>query len=199
MLYANGEHNNKVIVNAGKWIPTLKLNPFSSLITKNQHHTIFSVGFSTTLKVLQKLALEAEHQNQFDSVFKINGEIVYHGSKCFVMKIEDKSWHVEKYKAQHGETIYSIANKFLIPEFAILKLNSLKDLSDDVSGKILNIPSSYASNTTLYVDEKTFFPVYQSLVDLKNNEFERYEFSNVQINPTFQPNEFSEKFKEYGF
>ena len=41
LIYCENENNNKVRVNAGKWIPTLKLSPYNSMIVKDQHHTIF--------------------------------------------------------------------------------------------------------------------------------------------------------------
>ena len=97
-----------------------------------------------------------------------------------------------------GETIFSVAQKLMVSEYSIMQLNQLKDLTDEVENKILTVPSSYATMTVLFIDEKTFLPIYQSLGN-NNGEFERYEFSNLQINPTFSNDEFSEKFSEYGF
>ncbi len=199
LLYATGENNNKVVINAGKWVPTIKLNPLNSMITKNQHHSIFSAGFGLMLKVVIKAESTADNQHRFDSVFKLDGETIYNGAKCYVMRIEDNHWQFTTYKAQAHETVFTVANKLLISEYAIMRLNGLKDINDDVSNRNINIPSAYAHSTVLYIDEKTFFPVYQSLYFSKNEEFERYEFAKLQINPEFKSNEFSLKFPDYGF
>ena len=199
LLYASGENNNKVIVNAGKWLPTIKLNPLNTMITKNQHHSIFSAGFGLMLKVVTKTEATADNQHRFDSVFRLDGETIYNGAKCYVMRIEDKHWNINNYAAKANETVLTVAGKLLVSEYAIMRLNKLKDINDDVSNTTIKVPSAYAYSTVLYIDEKTFFPVYQSLCFSKNEEFERYEFAKLQLNPNFQPNEFSQKFPDYGF
>ena len=198
LLYATNEHNNKVVVNVGKWVPNIRLNPMGSLITKNQHHTIFSAGFSTIYKILLQSEIIADKQNKFDSIFKIEGEVIFNGAKCWKMVLTDNNPKLLKYKVLQGETIFSVAQKLMVSEYSIMQLNQLKDLTDEVENKILTVPSSYATMTVLFIDEKTFLPIYQSLGN-NNGEFERYEFSNLQINPTFSNDEFSEKFSEYGF
>ena len=169
------------------------------MITKNQHHSIFSAGFGLMLKVVMKAESTADNQHRFDSVFKLDGETIYNGAKCYVMRIEDNQWQFINYKAQAHETVFSIANKLLISEYAIMRLNGWRDINDDVSNRTIKIPSAYAHSTVLYIDEKTFFPVYQSLYFSKNEEFERYEFAKLKINPAFKSNEFSLKFPDYGF
>ena len=46
ILYVEGEQGDQALVNPGKWLPTVTLNPFSSLLTKEQHHCILSAGFN---------------------------------------------------------------------------------------------------------------------------------------------------------
>src|SRR5690606_17425578 len=42
ILYVEGARDNKALVNAGKFLPSLRLSIFGSLMTRNQHHTILS-------------------------------------------------------------------------------------------------------------------------------------------------------------
>jgi len=54
ILYVDGERNNKALVNPGKFLPTIKLNPYSSLLTKDQHHTLLSSGFVFVGKIVSQ-------------------------------------------------------------------------------------------------------------------------------------------------
>ena len=54
ILYVDGERNNKALVNPGKFLPTIKLNPYSSLLTKDQHHTLLSAGFVFVAKIVKQ-------------------------------------------------------------------------------------------------------------------------------------------------
>lgn len=85
---------------------------------------------------------------------------------------------------EENETIRSIAQKKGIGEYMILELNDeLDGFNDDLEEeqKIL-IPNSYAKNMELYIDKKTFLPVFQKIADDKGL-YEQYEYTNVILNP----------------
>ena len=69
ILYIEGENNGKAIVNPGKFLPTLKLSPYNSLLTKEQHHTILSSGFSIVGKIVESGVKRADDRGKFDEVF----------------------------------------------------------------------------------------------------------------------------------
>jgi outer membrane lipoprotein-sorting protein len=79
-----------------------------------------------------------------------------------------------------------------------MDLNGLKHFDDNVAGKTLKVPTSYAKRTVLYIDEQINFPIYQEMSDEKG-VFEKYEYSNLNVNPVFKADEFSETFSEYKF
>lgn len=198
ILYVEGEREGKVVVNAGKMIPTLKLKPTSSLLTKDQHHTSLSSGFSIVGKIMGEAMKKADAQGKFDEVFKYAGDVTWQGKSCYKLVIEDPTYKYVDYTAKKGETMYTVALKFLIPEYSMVETSGVKNFEEDLGGKTLKIPNNYAKKTVMYIDKETNFPIFQELTDDKGI-FERYSFFNLVVNPTFKADEFTEDFPEYGF
>jgi hypothetical protein len=198
ILYVKGERGDKALVNPGKFLPTVKLNPFSSLLTKDQHHTVLSAGFGFTAKVTADGIKKAEAKGKFDEVFKYAGDITWNNRSCYKIVIEDPTWTYTTYNAQKGENMYSVAQKLLIPEYSMVELNGVKNFEEDLGGKTLKVPTSYARKTIMYIDKENNLPIYQEMYDDKG-VFERYEFFNVVPNPVFKADEFSQDFSEYNF
>lgn len=198
ILYVEGQNNGKAVVNPGKMLPTLKLNPYSSLLTKDQHHTILSSGFGIIAKIVQQGVKRADEQGKFDEVFKLAGDVTWNGRNCYKLVIEDPTWGYTTYKAQKGENMYTIALKFLVPEYSMVENSGVKNFEEDLGGKTLKIPTSYAKKTIMYIDKENNFPIYQEVSDDKGL-FERYSFFNLVVNPAFKADEFTEDFDGYGF
>lgn len=198
MLYAEGEREGKALVNPGKFLPTLKLNPFSNLLTKDQHHTILSSGFGIIAKIVDQGAKRADSQGKFDEVFKYVGDVTWNGRSCYKLVIEDPTYTYTTYTAQKGENMYKIALKFLIPEYTMVETSGVKNFEEDLGGRTLKIPTSYSKKTVMYIDKENNLPIFQEVSDDKGI-FERYSFFDVKLNPAFKADEFTDKFSEYNF
>ena len=198
MLYGEGERDGKIQVKAGRFIPGVKLSPFSGLLTKDQHHTLLSAGFMFVWKVINDGVKRAEAQKGFDQVFKYVGDVTFNGKKCYKIVVEDPTYAITTYTAKKGETLYSIAQKLLVPEYNIMEMNGLKGFDDDLGGKVLKVPTSFAKKSVLFIDKENNFPIYQEMGD-NNGIFEKYEYSNLVINPAFAEDEFTTDFKDYHF
>lgn len=198
MLYAEGEREGKALVNPGKYLPTLKLNPFSNLLTKDQHHTILSSGFTIVGKIVDQGMKKADAQGKFDEVFKYVGDVTWNGRNCYKLIIEDPTYSHTNYTALKGENMYKIAVKFLVPEYSMVESSGVKNFEEDLGGRTLKIPTSYSKKTIMYIDKENNFPIFQEVSDDKGI-FERYSFFNLVVNPAFKSDEFTEKFSEYDF
>ena len=198
ILYADGERNNKALVNPGKFLPTIKLSPFSSLLTKDQHHTLLSSGFVFVAKIVSQGVKKADEQQRFDEAFKYAGDLTWNGRNCYKLIIDDPTYSYSSYSAKKGENMFNVAAKFLIPEYSMVELDGVKNFEEDLGGKTLKLPTSYARKTVMYIDKENFFPIFQEVSDDKGI-FERYQFFNLVVNPTFKSNEFTEDFPEYKF
>ena len=199
LLFAEGERKNKVLVNAGKFIPNLDFSPFGSTLAKNQHHTLLCTGFGTIYNILSDAYKKAIAMKKFETIFKYEGEVIWNNVRCYKMVVTDQNFSITNYKAKSGETVLSISKKLLIPEYSVLELNNgIKYFDEDLGNRQLKVPSSYAKTTILYINQKNFYPIFQQIFDNKGL-FEQYEFSQLVVNPLFKSNEFSSNYKEYGF
>lgn len=198
ILYLEGQNENKAIVNAGKMVPTLKLKTTNSLLTKDQHHTAVTSGFTMVSKIMGEAVKKADAQGKFDEVFKYVGDVTWNGRACYKVVIEDPTYAYVSYTAKKGENMYSVALKHLIPEYSMVETSGVKNFEEDLGGKTLKIPNNYAKKTVLFIDKENNFPIVQEMSDEKG-VFERYSFSNLVVNPTFKADEFTEDFSEYGF
>ncbi|MCS6935483.1 MAG: DUF1571 domain-containing protein [Chitinophagales bacterium] len=198
ILYVPSERDGKALIKPGNLFFNVKLSPFNSQVTKNQHHSPVSAGFGMVVKIIEAGVKRADAEKKFDEVFRYAGEITYQNKPCYKIVIEDPTWAITTYKASKGETLFSISQKLLIPEYSITELNGVSNFEEDLGGRTLKVPTSYAKKTVFYIDKSNHFPIYQEMSDDKG-VFERYEFFNLIINPVFAPDEFSENFKEYGF
>jgi outer membrane lipoprotein-sorting protein len=196
VLYVHGENSNKVLVSV-LW--GVSLSPFNSKIRANQHHTILDSGFKLLLSSIKDGIKRADAENEFNTVFKLAGEVTFDGKKCYKIIIDDPTFTYEKYTIKGGESLYDISIKRNICEQLIVERNAnLKNFYSAKDGLEIEIPSSYARKTILYIDKSNYHPIYQEMHDEKGL-FEKYEFLGLKVNPKFADNEFKKDFPGYKF
>ncbi len=198
ILYVEGERNNKALVNPGKWLPTVTLSPLSGLITKQQHHVITSAGFNMVSGIVGAGIKKADAAGRFNEAFKYAGDVTWNGRNCYKLIIEDPTYGYTTYTAQKGENMLAVAKKLLIPEYSLTELDGIKSFEEDLGGKTLKVPTSYAKKTIFYIDKENNLPIFQEMSDDKG-VFERYSFFNVILNPTYKADEFTKGFGDYKF
>lgn len=198
MLFVKGKEGDKVVVNAGKFLPTVKLSPLNALMTKEQRHTILSAGFSIVGKIMTNAISRADAKGKFDQVFVYNGDVTYNNRKCYKVTLTDPEYGYTTTTGKKGDNALILAQRLMIPEYSLVELNGIKNFDDNLEGKTLKVPTAYAKTTVFYIDKENNLPIYQEMSDDKG-VFERYEYSNVIVSPTWKSDEFTEKFGEYGF
>ena len=200
VLYSPAERGGKALIKPNGFpYVNVKLLPTSKQMLSTQHHTIQSIGFGKLKRIIQEALKRAKAQNGVNEVFKLNGSNTYDGKDCHVLLITDPTFTFTNYTVKAGENLFDIAKAKHIAEYMIMERNpGIDDYFDVKAGQVLKIPTSYAQKTTLYIDKKTFLPIYQKMEDDKGL-FEQYEFKNVKINPIFSVAEFTESWSDYGF
>ena len=168
------------------------------MVTKDQHHTMLSAGFGIVSKILNEGIKRADAEGKFDEVFKYEGDVVWNKRNCYKLTIEVPTYGYTTYKASKGENMYNVALKFLVPEYSMVEMDGVKNFEEDLGGKTLKIPNTYAKKTVMYIDKENNFPIFQEMSDEKGI-FERYSFFNLVVNPAFKADEFTQDFKEYNF
>ena len=195
VLYVSGERDNKALVNK---MFGIKLSPFNSLIRKNQHHTILESGFGLLIGSIRDAKKRAQAQNAFYQVFQLAGSVTYEGKSCYKLILTYPTFTYESYTMQDGESLYSIAMKKKVCEQLIVEKNGLGGFGSGKSGQTIQIPSSYAKKTILYIDKSNMHPIYQEMYDEKGM-FEKYTFYDLKVNPSFTSKDFSEDNSAYDF
>jgi hypothetical protein len=198
LLYVAGANNNKMRVNVGKVIPTLSLMPTSSLLTKQQHHSLPSTGMILVSKIVTEGVRRADAAGKFDEVFHYDGLITYDGHSCHKISINDAFFGYKTVTAQADENIETLSKRLLICTYHLMLLNGYKNLDEHVGGKTIKGTTTYSQKTILYLDATTYMPVYQEMSDDKG-VFEKYEYRNLVVDPPFKADEFTEKFIGYHF
>jgi outer membrane lipoprotein-sorting protein len=197
VLYKNAP-GEKMVVNPGGFpFITLHVDPRGSLARKETHHSIEDMGFQYVTRLINYYM-----QTQGDKIQKwatIKDTLQWNGRSCIDLLIDFKEYKPVIYTVQKGENLATIAIKFHVNDYMLLIMNpSVKDIEDVKAGDKINVPNFYGSKIEFYIDTKTWLPVRQLIYDQKGL-FEKYEFSNLLINPIFKTDEFTEDYKDYKF
>ncbi len=197
-LYVQGTNSGDALVRSRSFpLMNFNLDPYGSMMRKDQHHTLLDLGFQYIGLTLANTILKAP--KDFDKHFLYAGSVTYNDRDCHQIIVNYPEYKYIEYTVGKGETVTSIAYKFNTSDFKIRNTNSLSSYFGTLKeGKKLQIPSPYANKAILYIDKKMAMPVCIKVYDEKGL-YESYEFFNVIINKPFAENEFTKKFPGYGF
>lgn len=198
VLWLEGANDGDALVNPGAFpYMNLNLDPYGSLMRKDQHHTIHEMGLHYLAEILKDGIRRAG--DKFDKYFVILGEEKYDGRDCYKLSIAFPDYSWKSYMVKSGENITSVARKLHVSEYMILEKNSEVAWFNDVKpGQIIQVPDAYAKLTILLIDKTLLLPVNNRVFDDKGL-FETYEYYNLQINPPISSEEFTKDYKDYNF
>ncbi|WP_165864940.1 DUF1571 domain-containing protein [Rufibacter latericius] len=196
-LWRQGENNNNVLVHPNSF-PYLSLNldPNGSLVRSGSHHNLFAANPNYTADIIRDTYKKVGQE--FSEIFKYEGDAKFDGKDCYRIVIDYTPYKLYNYRVKQGEDVFSIAQKLYLNEFKIKELNKLKDFTGLKAGQVLVLPNAYAKKTILLIDKKTYLPLVQVIYD-ELGFFERYEYHDLQVNPSFKKDEFSKDFPAYHF
>ena len=197
VLFGNEFNNNLYVNPAGfPWF-NITLDPMGSRARDDQHHTVYQSGFTYFVDILNNLMTKYGEET-YELVERFEDE-VHKGKECYSIKFINPHFKYEQYKVLSGEDLNDIAKKFNLSEHMILELNNDIDDYDDIEqGQLIKLPNDYCSEMTILIDQKELYPVLVKVYDDKGL-YEKYEYSNVTINPTFDTNDFSQENPDYNF
>ncbi len=198
VLYNSQVNKKDVLVNPNAFpYVNVYLSPYSSVLRKNRHHTSFDVGFDYFAGIVNYLVKESGAE--IEDRIRIDGEVRFNNRDCYKLVMNYPEYKHVDYVVKKGETVTSIAKKLFVSDYKILELNKSVAGYDDVqAGKTIKVPNLYAKSVVVYIDKKNLLPIMQEMHDEKGM-YERFEFLDLQLNPTFQQNEFTKDFKDYHF
>ncbi len=198
VLWIQGANNGDALVNPGAFpYINLNLDPYGSIMRKDQHHTIHEMGFQYLVDILKDRIKELG--DKADRYFAITGEEKYDGRNCYKLLITFPEFAYGPYTVKKGENLTTIARRLRISEYLVLENNPKLSWYNDVKeGQIIQVPNAYAKMTLLLIDKELFLPVSNKIYDDKGI-FEMYDYTNLQVNPDIAPEEFTRNFPGYNF
>lgn len=198
VLYKTGWNKNKVYIFPNKFpFVNVSLSPKSSMLMKNRHHSIFDVGFTYTLKVVEHV-LE-KYGDDFEKYVTRKADVNYKGKPCYQIEIDYDEYAFEDYTVLEGENLIDIDQKLRIPSYKIIEINDgVRNIYDVKAGDVIKVPNVYARKVTFYIDKQYHLPLVQIVHD-DEGLFERYEYVKLEYNAKLDPAEFTPEWPEYMF
>ena len=198
VLWIQGKNSGDALVNPGAFpYMNLNLDPYGSLMRKDQHHTIHEMGFQYLADILRDGMKRAG--DKLDKYFVVVGEEKLNGRNCYKLAISFPDFAWDSYTVKKGEDLNTIARKLRVSEYMVLMNNPKLSWYNDVKeGQVIKVPNAYGKLTILLVDKELLLPVSNKVFD-DQGLFETYEYHNLQVNTTIQPEEFTKDYKDYGF
>lgn len=201
VLWIQGQNNGNALVNPNAFpYINLNLDPYGSLMRKDQHHTIHEMGYTYLADILKDgLKKVTDKGEKLDRYFAVLGEDVHDGKECYKLSISFPDFTWVPYTVKKGENITSIARRLRISEYMVLENNPKHSSYTDVKeGDIIKVPNAYGKLTLLMIDKETLLPLNNKVFDDKGL-YETYEYFNLQLNPFIMPDEFNKNYKGYNF
>jgi hypothetical protein len=198
VLWIQGQNNGNALVNPGAFpYMNLNLDPYGSLMRKDQHHTIHEMGFQYLADVLRDGMKRAG--DKLDKYFVVVGEEKLNGRNCYKFAITFPDFAWTTYTVKKGENLTSIARKLRVSEYMVLMNNSKISWYNDVKeGQSIQVPNAYGKLTILLIDKEYLLPVSNKVFD-DQGLYETYEYHNLEVNTNILPEEFTKGYKEYNF
>lgn len=198
VLWIQGANNGNALVNPGAFpYINLNLDPYGSLMRKDQHHTIHEMGFHY-LEDIMKDGLKRAG-DKVDKYFIVLPDEKYNGRDCYKFSISFPDFAWVNYTVKKGENLTMISRRLRVSEYMVLENNPKLSWYNDVKeGQIIKVPNAYAKLTLLLIDKEYLLPVNNKVFD-DRGLFETYEYYNLQVNPGISADEFSKDYKDYNF
>jgi hypothetical protein len=198
VLWTQGTNGGDALINPGTFpYINLNLDPFGSIMRKDQHHTIHEMGFQYLANILKEGVKFAG--DKLDKYFVVLGEEKFNNRPCYKLSVAFPDFAWVPYTVKKGESIIAIARKLNLSEYMILENNpKLSSYSDVKEGQVIQVPNAYAKLTLILVDKELMLPVNTKIFDDKGL-FETYEYYDLQVNTIIEPEEFTRGYKDYHF
>jgi outer membrane lipoprotein-sorting protein len=179
---------NKEVSKKATYIPkgfpyiNVTLDPLGSQMRKNNHHSIYELGFGFFTQLINHYYLKHESSFTIKKVI-IEKKTEYHISSTL------KGFKYVKHIVLKGETARTIAKKKFVSEHLILEKN--KERSSYQVGDTILIPNQYYQKLNVVVEGENYTPKFIEVFDDKGL-LEKYEFSKLNINPVFTEQTFKD-------
>lgn len=194
LLYDETKNKEKALVNPdGFPFANLNLSPYSSLILKRQHHNVFEADPLYTLEQILKMVEDCKTN---ECVIKLSDTILNH-RKLKVFWYENLNYEITEIRPKEDIDLLDLAKKLGLNFYSIASLNKGFDSDTEIDeGETVRIPSSYAKEIVLFIDQDQIFEVQ---VYDKKGLFEKMKYIWFKKDVQFKSLDFSKENPDYNF
>jgi outer membrane lipoprotein-sorting protein len=175
LIYAGAKYDYQAIYEP-KGFPymQLELDPHGSLMRKNNHHTIFDLGYTKMMSVLNY------HMKNSPYIIDLS-QMTLNAKEVQKMTITFSDFKYVSIRIDRKERLSELAERLTLNDYMLYELNNIDISSELKVGSTLIVPTAYAKKVELYIDLTTGLPMTQIVYDDKG-VYEKYEFSDLRIN-----------------
>ncbi len=197
ILFNKGQNESKALINTGGFpYVSINLSPYGDKMREKNHYTVNEIGFNMLARSLKNGVVAMG--SDFDKFYKHEGTLTWNGYQCDKIVMNNPAFGWVDYTMEKTMTLETFARGRSLSSHLIKEKNNLSGFGTIKAGTKIKIPNAFIKTLVLYIDKKTHLPVYQAMDDDKG-AYERYEFLNLVVNPTYTENDFSSSNKAYHF
>jgi outer membrane lipoprotein-sorting protein len=200
LLYVAGWNNNKPFINPNGFpYVNVSFDVNSPKVRNDGHHPITHAGFSYLYAQVKNTEKKlAANGQKLEDIITIAGDYTWNGKSCTKLILDNPDFQFISYTCTQSESLLSLCERINVSEYLVMEKNNLGYGANVTKGMVLKVPNAFAKKAELYIDKSSGIPIYQVVYDDKG-VFEKYEFKNLKINPSFNSAEFTTQCAGYGF
>ena len=175
LIYAGAKYKNQAIYEpSGFPYFQIELDPYGSLMRKNNHHTIFDLGFKKMMTILDYHMKSSVYQMKVTEMEMDKKEI-------YKIEIDFTNFKYYNLKVDRAETVSDVAKRLYVSDYMLSVMNNVSFYDNLKLGSTIIVPNAYAKKIELYIDRSNGLPFAQVVYD-DHGLYEKYEFSDLKIN-----------------
>jgi hypothetical protein len=196
LLYDETRNKEKALVNPDGFPYTnLNLSPYSPLILKRQHHSIFEADPLYTLDQMKKMFDDCKPDKCFIELY----DTLIDGKSYKIIKYDNPYYKIEKFKTKNDIHILDLSKELGVNFYSLVCLNDDFDSSTEIEkGEDVVYPTSYAKRIYLIINQKTNQILEAQVYDGKGL-FEKIKYLWIKKDVVFKEIDFQKDNPEYNF
>ena len=198
VIYVRGANRNKVRAHKGS-VPDLavSLSPFGRISMKGNHHPVTSFGLESMLRIAATSIRKAIRRGDASIELSDGGIVLGHPTWRIEMQTNARGHHVT---VRASENLWELARRVGQDMYVILHHNEdIRSPRDVRPGQRVFIPRYYASRGQFFFSKQTHLMIKTVTWDHQGRLYERYEFSELELNPGLDDLDFDYRNKGYEF